>query len=269
MRKQFRFGFAIALAVALIFSFTSCEKESSEEAPGLPPVESMMMDFSDFSEPPASSKSSASTTQNFVRSYLSVGFWNVSVTLVSALPVAAYAHALQQTPVYLSDHWEWTYEFALNNVSYDATLTAKRMNNQEFNVEMMIGLSAFPDNAVKWFDGVVSYNHTKADWTFYKDGTIPVMAIAWNKDFESQAADLTYTYTEPDQVESGSFIMWEYIPGAVYDAAYAISMAAGTTNIEWNVSTIEGRIKDPVFFGDENWHCWDSHANGLVDRECK
>jgi len=270
MRKQVRLGFTFALAAALIFSLTSCEKGSSETTPELPPVESMKMDFSDFSEQPASSKGTASTTQNFVRSYLTVGFWNVSVTLVSAVPLAAYAHALQQTPTYLDNNaWEWSYEFTLNNVNYAATLTAMRMNNQEFSVEMMIGYSAFPDQTLKWFDGVVRYDHTKADWTFYKDGTIPVLAIEWNKDFESDAADLTYTYTEPEQVESGSFIMWEYIPGAVYDAAYTISMAAGTTNIEWNVTTIEGRIKEPVFFGNENWHCWDSYANGLVDRECE
>ena len=42
--------------------------------------------------------------------------------------------------------------------------------------------------------------------------------------------------------------MWEYIPGEVYDAAYMVSMADGTTNIEWNISTLEGRINDPVFY---------------------
>ena len=41
---------------------------------------------------------------------------------------------------------------------------------------------------------MVRYDHTKADWTFYKDGAIPVLEVGWNKDFESEAADLTYTY---------------------------------------------------------------------------
>jgi hypothetical protein len=72
----------------------------------------MMMDFS---EEPAARKGTAYTYKNFLYSYLSVGFWNVSVTLVSALPVVAYGHALQQTPEYLGDNtWEWSYEFPLN-----------------------------------------------------------------------------------------------------------------------------------------------------------
>ncbi len=269
MRKKLRVGFAVALATAVAFAVTSCDKEPADQRPELPPVESMMMDFSDFSEQPASAKGSSPSYQNFSRSYLTLGFWNVSVTLVSALPVAAYAHALQQTPVYLGDNtWEWSYDFSWNSVSYAAKLTARRMSNQEFSAEMAIGFSAFPENGVKWFDGVVRYDHTKADWTFYKEGAIPVLEVGWNKDFESEAADLTYTYTEAGQKESGSYIMWKYIPGEVYDAAYTVSMADGTTSIEWNISTLEGRVKDPVFFGDETWHCWDSHANGLADVDC-
>jgi len=63
--------------------------------------------------------------------------------------------------------------------------------------------------------------------------------------------------------------MFEYKPGAVYDAAYTVSMAEGLTNIEWDITTIEGRVKAPVFFEDDSWHCWDSHSNGLVDMVCE
>jgi len=134
---------------------------------------------------------------------------------------------------------------------------------------MVIALSSAPDNGVKWFDGVVRYDHTRANWTFYKNGTTSVLEVGWNKDFETEAADLTYTYTETDMTETGSYIKWEYIPGGVYDAAYTISMAEGTSNIEWNIITIEGRVMAPVFFGDEVWHCWDSQANGLADKVCE
>ncbi len=269
MRKQMNPMNMAALAAMVLLLITSCDKEPVDLRPELPPMETMMMDFSDFSAQPATSKGSAATYQNFLRSYLTVGFWNVSVTLVSALPVAAYIYALEQTPVYLGDNtWEWSYEFSLNNISYAATLSAIRINNEEFTVEMVIAFSGLPGNGVKWFDGVVRYDHTSADWTFYKEGTIPVLEIAWNKDYESEAADLTYTYTELGQKESGSYIMWEYKPVEVYDAAYTVSMADGTTYIEWNTTTVEGRIKDPVFFGDDLWHCWDSYASGLADRVC-
>lgn len=259
---------AVAVLAALVLMVGSCENQQVDEQPKLPPVENMMMDFSDFSEEPARTKSTFVTYHNFLYSYVSVGFWNVAVSLTSALPVAAYGHALQQTPEYLGDNtWEWSFDFQWNSLSYSAILTAQRISNEEFSVEMVI--STATDVGIRWFDGVIRYDHTSADWTFYKDGITSVLEVEWNKDFESDAADLTYTYTAPDMAETGSYVKWEHIPEAVYDAAYTISMAAGLTNIEWNTTTIEGRVMAPAHFGDEAWHCWDSHANGLVDKVCE
>jgi hypothetical protein len=269
MKKKMNFFAMSVLATFLMLTVSSCDSEPVDQRPELPPVESMMMDFSDFSEEPAGQKGSANTYTNFLYSYVNVGFWNLAVTLTSALPVAAYGHALQQTPEYLGDNtWEWSYEFPLNGLNYSATLTGKRISNEEFSVEMVIADASAPNAGVKWFDGMVRYDHTQADWTFYKDGTISVLEVGWNMDFESEAADLTYTYTEPGKAETGSSIMWEYIPGNVFDAAYTISMAGGTSDIEWNITTIEGRVMAPVFFGDDLWHCWDSQANGLADKVC-
>ena len=269
MRKQIRLTCAAVLAAIFMIGTISCDNEAVDQRPELPPVESMMMDFSAFSEQPATSKGSTSSYQNFTRSFVTLGFWNISVTVVSALPLAAYAHALQQEPAYTGDNaWEWSYDFSLNGVSYAATLIAKRISNEEFSVDMSIAFSALPDKGVKWFDGVARYDHTRADWTFYKDGSIPVLEIGWNKDFETEKADLTYTYIEPGQKETGSYIMWKYLPGMPYDATYMISMADGTVDIQWNVSTIEGRIKDLSHFGDAEWHCWDSRENGLADIDC-
>ena len=48
--------FVISLIVIFLFSFTVCEKnptKNEEEAPALPPVESMKMDLSFFTNPPA------------------------------------------------------------------------------------------------------------------------------------------------------------------------------------------------------------------------
>jgi hypothetical protein len=270
MKKQWRSIVQAVFAISVLIIATSCDKENLEQRPELPPAESMQMDFSDFSTRPVGVKSSAASYDNFVFSYLTVGFWNVSASLVSALPVAAYTHALTQTAEYLGDNtWEWSFEFPLNNLNYVATLTGERLNNEEFSMEMVIALALLPNEGTKWFDGLVRYDHTSADWTFYKEGTLEVLEVAWNKDFETEAADLTYTYTEPDQDETGSYIKWEYMPEEIFDAAYTVSMAAGTSNIEWNITTIEGRVKSPVQFEDELWHCWDSYANGLADIDCE
>jgi hypothetical protein len=269
MKKQSKLTAAFALTAMVLFTVTSCDKEPVKYRPELPPAESLVMDFSDFSAQPEGKKSSTSSHLNFMLSFTTLTYWNATAILATALPVAAYTHALSHTPEYLEDNiWEWSYEFSHNSMTYMATLTGKKLNEEEFSLEMVISSASMPDEGLKWFDGVVRYDHTSAHWTLYKDGNLEVLEIVWNKNIETEEADLTYTYVEPEQAETGSYIMWSYLPGEVYDAAYTISMSQGMTNIEWNLSTLEGRIKAPAYFEDENWHCWDSFANGLVDIDC-
>lgn len=269
MKKPLKLISVFVLIALVLFTVSSCDKEPVENRPELPPVESMVMDFSDFSTQPLGMKSTSSYV-NFVLSYTTLSYWNAAAVLVTALPVVAYTHALAQSPEYLGDNtWEWSFEFEHNAMGYLATLTGARLNNEEFSMEMVISSASNPEEALKWFDGVVRYDHTKADWTLYKEGSLAVLEIAWNKDYVTEEADLTYTYVEPDQNETGSYIMWEYRPGEVYDAAYTVSMSEGITLIEWNLSTIEGRVKSLAYFEDEDWHCWDSYANGLADIACE
>ncbi len=272
MRKylKFRSLAATILSLSLVFAATSCEeKEPVEERPALPPIESLKMDFSDFAEEPGGAKGILATYQNFWYSFWTVAIWNSAAVIVTALPVTAYAYALQQTPVYVGDHtWEWAFDFTWDTKDYTATLTGARINNEEFSMEMVIALAATPKLGVKWFDGVVRYNHTHAEWTLYRNGITNVLEIGWNNDFETGEADLTYTLTDPDHAQNGSYIMLAHRPDLFLDAAYTISLNEGMTYIEWNSGTLEGRVKAPVHFEDEDWHCWDSQANGLADREC-
>lgn len=261
---------SLSLAITLLFTSTSCDKEPVDERPELPPVESLVMDFTNFSEPPGSMKGTEATYENVYHSYLSVVFWNVAATVTMALPVVAYGHALQQEPVYLGDRiWEWSFDFPLNSVNYTATLTGARVSNEEFSMEMVIAPALTPDMGVKWFDGIIRYDHTHATWNLYKEGSVKVLEAQWNKDYETEEADLTYTFVEPGHNENGSYIMLAYMPQEFYDAAYTISLAAGETLIQWNTTTIEGRVKDLVKFEDSEWHCWDSAANNLVDKVCE
>ena len=258
---------AITLSISLLFTTVSCDKEPVADRPDLPPLESLVMDFSDFNEQPRGKKGTDASYENFLHSYLTVFFWNVASTVTLALPVAAYGVALQQDPEYVGDHtWEWSFDFPLNSLNYTATLTGARISNEEFSMKMVIALAAAPNLGVKWFDGVVRYDHTHATWNLYKDGTVKVLEAVWNKDFETEEADLKYTYVEPEQDETGSYIMLAYTPEEFYDAAYTIQLAAGMTNIEWNTVTIEGRVMDPVKFGDSDWHCWDANA---MDKICE
>lgn len=273
MRKQlnFRSLISIMLALSLLISFTSCDKEPVDDRPALPPLESLVMDFSDFSEQqPGGMKSTEASYENFLHAYLTVAFWNVASTVTFAVPVAAYAVALNQDPEYLGDHtWEWAFDFPVNQKNYTATLTGTRISNEEFSMEMLISESGSIDQGVKWFDGIIRYDHTHATWNLYEEGTVKVIEAEWNKDYETEAADLTYTLVKTGHNEAGSYIMLEYMPEVFYDASYTISLVAGMTVIKWNTETIEGRVKAPTKFEDSDWHCWDSAANGLVDKVCE
>ena len=53
-----------------------------------------------------------------------------------------------------------------------------------------------------------------------------------------------------------------------YDAMYDIFNKGqnNLTEIKWNRTSKDGRVKDPAHFGDEDWHCW-NHL--LEDTTCQ
>ena len=261
---------AILLAVSLIIVSTSCDKEPVESRPELPPVESLMMSFTDFDGPRIDTKATGERHLHFNYAFTSLVFWSGASAVTMALPVAAYAYALEQGVEYLGDNsWEWTYSFPWSGVDYTATLTAARINNEEFSMEMLIAPSATPEQGVRWFDGVVRYDHTRANWTIYKDGSIEVLEVEWAKDYELGDASLLYTYVEPALDETGSYISYEYAPLEAYDASFTVSRSTGTTLVQWNTTSKEGRVQDEAKFGDAEWNCWDTLENGLVDKVCE
>ena len=258
------------LAVSLIIVSTSCDKEPVENRPELPPLESLMMSFSDFDAPRGDVKASGEPHLNFNYAFTSLVFWSGASAITMALPVTAYGYALEQDPVSLGeDSWEWESDFQWNGISYTATLTTTRINNDEFSLEMLIAASATPDQGVRWFDGVVRYDHTRANWTIYKDGSIEVLEVEWTKDYELGDASLLYTYVEPALLETGSYISYEYAPLEAYDASFTVSRSTGTTLVQWNKTSKEGRVQDEAKFGDAEWNCWDTLENGLVDKVCE
>jgi len=268
---NFRILSAMALALTVLFATTSCEKQAKGDRPELPPAELLFMDYSDFEEEPGATKGSLESYDNFIHAFGTILFWHSPfITAHTALPVAAYKIALAQEAVDMGDNtWKWSYDINLNEITYVVSLTASRINNEEFSIEMDVALASLPEMGVLWFDGVVRYDHTHATWTIYEDGTVAVVEAEMNMDFETEVGSLKYTYVEPNMEETGSYILYGYDSAEVFDASYTVSLSAGMTEIEWNITTKEGHVKDEVKFGDADWHCWDSLANGLVDKTCE
>ena len=269
-RMNFRFLSVMILVLTVLLTTNSCESEPEGERPELPPAELLFMDYSDFDEEPGMVKGTLASHEHFIHAFATLLFWHSpSITVYTALPVAAYKLALAQEAEDMGDNtWKWSFEFDAGEHTYVVSLTASRINNDEFSIEMDVALASLPNLGVKWFDGVVSYNHTHATWTVYKEGTVAVVDAELNWDFESEAGSLKYTYAEPEMDETGSFILYEYDSEEVYNASYTVSLSAGTTQIEWITATKEGHVMDEVKFGDGLWYCWDTLVNGLIDKEC-
>lgn len=260
------------------FTFTSCEKDDTPVAPELPPMESLAMDFSDFDDPNyagAAAKSietsagSMPSYQNYGHAFLNVAFWNTLSSLTIAVPVATYAAALQADPVYLGDNtWEWEFSLDVGMETYTARMVAQRLSNEEFKSEMFVsksGMSGFED--FKWVEGVVRYDRTHATWTLYESPSSPaeLLTIEWNKDWEAETSDITYTIIKEGSEENGSFIKFEILDADDFNARYSVTTSTNELVIEWNRETKAGHIKDAEKFGDEMWHCWDEL---LQDIEC-
>ncbi len=257
------------IMMAMLLFVSSCDKEKLENRPDLPPIESILMDFSDFADQPGVAKGVVTTYDNFVHGFNTLAFWQTAATVTLAVPAAAYYNVLTMStsPEYLGDNrWRWTKEFQVQQVNYQATLTAERISNEEFSMEMKIGLAALPAASVVWFDGVIRYDHTHAEWNLYRNdaGHVKIVEVVWNKDYETGESDLTYTYVEPSQQETGSYITMGIRPDEVYDAYYSVSLSTGMTDIEWDRDTKAGRIKDADYYGDSLWHCWNDLLEDIV-----
>ena len=251
----------VFIMLATVLIITSCEKDDKDTLPELPPLEALNMDFSDFSTMPDTSSGLKSSGQytNFALSFVSVGAWNIATIVTMAIPVATYAECLKQTPEYLGDNtWEWSFSVNILTIPYEARLVAKRIDNETYSAKMYVTKTgAFED--FLWFEGVIRYDGTEADWTMYESpaNNVAWLSVEWEKDWEADTSSIIYTNIRVGDNDYGGYITYGITDDVDYDAYYSISGSEGMIDIKWNTSTLAGRISSNIFFDDEGWHCWD------------
>lgn len=274
-----RIIFTLILLISAMFIIASCEKDEDPDPPQLPPKDALVMDFSDFKNPDYQSGKLKSFSefqemvsyQNYGHAFVTVTVWSTLAGLTMAVPAITYAAALQEDPVYLGDgKWQW--EFSVDSgtlETYSAKLTASRISNEEFKAEMYItktGLNGFTD--FKWYEGVIRYDRTHAEWTLYESAANPVelLSIEWNRDWEANSSDITYTNIKGGGSENGSYIKYEKMAEGVLDSRYTVSTSTSEVIIEWDSESKDGHVMDNQKFGDDLWHCWNEL---LQDTECE
>ncbi len=255
MKKIKIYSVLLILFIAISTSIYSC-KDKEPLAPEIPPQESFVTNFSDFN-----SKTAIDTTMaNWGYSVLNVGVWNTIITVGLAVPVASYVEAIKNhEPEYQSENtWLWQYDFDVVLSSYTAKLFGT-LDNDSIYWEMYISKPGdFQD--FLWYEGTSAVSGTKGTWTLYDNPTDKqkLLGIIWDRNSDS-TGNIKYLNIVPRGPENGGYIAYGNDNNTDLNAWYDIYNKGkdNHTNIEWNTTVKNGRVKDINHFGNDLWQCWD------------
>jgi hypothetical protein len=268
MKKIFSLVLILIITIGL---FTGCKKNKGEP-PVLPPQESMIIDFTNF----ATVKKSVDLipgqkgTENSNWEYAAIvaGYWKLIISLNLAVPVTAFKAAVDQVPVYISSkNWQWSYNVTFSSVTYKARLTGL-IRTSDVQWKMYItreGTGGFAE--FLWFEGTSKLDGTGGQWILYQDASSPVayLQIDWTKT-ATVVGYVKYTYLKNDSFLN-SFIEYGLTSNALnayYTIHYYNGVKFSDVNVEWNTTTLNGRVKSVDYLGDSNWYCWDSNKVNTV-----
>ncbi len=271
MKKNATLIFTLLLA---LISITGCkELDDTNESVSLPPYESMVIDFGDLTNTTKSGtiNNTEATYVNWTYSAVSVGFWNVIIGTTFAVPVAAFKTAFSKSPQKIDDNqWQWSYTVDGFTSQYTARLVGT-LETSQIQWQMYVtktGINAFDE--FLWFEGTSNLDGESGQWILYHSPTVPeeVIQIDWEKTGD-EVGSVQYTYVRElndegqENLFNGSTLTYglqdasfdAYVNIHVYSAAAADFV---DSQIEWSRSDYSGHVMSENFFGDADWHCWDS-----------
>lgn len=261
------------LSLLLIISLSACFfhgcKKDKGDPPSLPPLESMTIDFSNFTSLKKSADFSAdqkgTENSNWEFAATVAGFWNIILTTTLAVPVATFKLAIDQDPAYLDDNtWQWSYNVSVVGVSYNARLTGQ-IGASDVTWKMYVSAGSFSEFV--WFEGTSKLDGSGGQWILNQSSQNPValLQIDWTKS-SSTIGTIKYTYVKNDSYKD-SYIEYGLSTGtydAYFDVHYFNDVKFSDVNIEWNTSTNNGRVKSTDYLADEDWYCWDSNKINII-----
>lgn len=266
------------LCLAFISVISSCEK-AKDDAPAIPPVETMQVDMSLFDTTATDGKKSAlvayDSLSNWHFAAANVGLWSLAVYVHSAIPVWAFGESFKYKAEFKDNAtWEWKYTFGWFG-EYDARLTAK-VNSETTDWSMHISRLSHFEN-VEWFTGVSANDGMSGQWILNKFGrdedpaTVePYLQVDWLIT-DDEVNSVKYTLVEDGAVGEGNYLQFglnnsDGVHDVFFDIVTLDGGSANDVEIKWHRSNHFGRIKYQPWFGDANWHCWDER---LVNTTCE
>ena len=259
---------------------------STATPPEIPPVSTFIMDFGEFTSPKTSTDDQGhqsvgtqlvsfnqpnsvllsmgdteESRKNWNYAALNVGLWNVVLVVGLVVPVAAFVESFKHEPVQNPDYtWVWTYEVPVQGDIYSAELHGRYIEN---GVRWDMYISKQNDYSnFHWYYGESNLPATDGYWILKNKPSNPtdLLRIDWHRDLSDNTNDIKYTNIVPGGPENGGYIFAGVTSDEAYDRFYEIYNKGkdNHTYIQWQYITDAGRVKDTRFFGDSEWHCWDS-----------
>lgn len=262
----------IAVFLAVIFLITSCNDDGPESpgvAPTIPPSSSFEMDFNQFPEDGGSAGGRTATAANWSHAAVNVGVWNLIIGVATVVPVAAFKAAIDKTPEFIgSNTWQWSYNFEVDNIQHSAKLHGTLVSDG-VNWKMLLSKAgAYTD--YEWYSGHSNSERTEGWWilNFGPVEARPFVRIDWNRNVDNTVASIKYTSTDPQNAGIGGYIYYGINEQTPFNTYYDIfdNQDDNLVEIKWNRSNHAGTVRNPKFFGDTNFRCWNT---ALQDVACE
>ena len=266
----------IFIALLTLTLLISCKEDDptqpTELAPDIPPQSTFIMDFEAFpdtSSPSAFQKVNADTIEfgNWGWAYGNAVVWKAIIDITLAVPRLSFAAAFSQEPVQQEDgSWLWSYNVNVLGVIHTAKLYGTT-TAQGVEWKMLLSKDGGYQD-FEWYTGFSNLPLTQGSWTLNKDPNdpVPFLQIDWNRNPVDETADIKYTNIIPNDPENGGYIFYGKTTNVPFNAFYDIFNKGKNnhTNVEWNLESYNGRVSDPMHFGDADWHCWDENLLNIV-----
>ncbi len=268
--------FALLLLVPI---FQSCEQDNSVNeptdlvAPEIPPMAMFAMPTGDFDESNIDTlggvvitRDDPETYQNWFHAAANLVVWSVIGHLHMALPTAAFAAAVSQTPEYIGDlTFQWTYVYeappGLGGQAYDVSLTGQYTPEFEAVIWTLTVSEQGGFTDFVWYTGVTSVTNDEGEFTLNRNPQNPenYLRLNYQGDEATGQGTLRFTNIVPGSTDFGDYIEYREAPGNPYDRAFDVLYEAGNfLEIQWNEAAGNGRVRHPIHFGDDAWRCWDT-----------
>jgi hypothetical protein len=254
-----------------VFYFYSCKKDKGDP-PILPPYESMVIDFSNFTslkrsaEAPSDAKGTESSTWQFAAGVANV--WSDLISSNIEIPLASYEASSGNNPSYVSGNlWQWSYDFTVDGVTYKTKLKGDiTTNSVSWKMYITKDVSGGYTDFL-WVEGTSKTDGSGGQWNFQQSpqSALQIFRTDWTKSGD-QVSSVKYTYMKND-TNKDSYINYYTVTTSSFDAGYYIHFSDGLysdSEIEWNINTFDGRLKCVDYLQDENWYCWDTNKINKV-----